>query len=53
MTELKLRTDLMSLMGPDVKLSLLYRGSRDGYGKEDFGAKCYGNDKTFSIIKSK
>jgi len=44
--------ELTSLIGPSVKLSLIYRGSRDGYRKEDFGAKCHDNIKTLSIIKS-
>jgi hypothetical protein len=33
-------------------LSLLYRGSRDGYGADDFHAKCDGAPATVTLVKS-
>jgi hypothetical protein len=36
----------------EVALSLLYRGSRDGFGAADFHAKCDDNDATVTIVKS-
>ena len=32
--------------------SLIYQGSRDGFGGHSFHKKCDGKEKTFSIIKS-
>ena len=34
------------------KLTLLYRGSRDGFGAKRFHAKCDGKLKTLTIVKS-
>jgi hypothetical protein len=36
----------------EVTLSLLYRGSRDGFGAADFHAKCDDKDATVTIVKS-
>jgi hypothetical protein len=36
----------------EVTLSLLYRGSRDGFRAADFHAKCDGKDATVTIVKS-
>jgi hypothetical protein len=36
----------------DSKWSLLYRGSRDGFGAKDFHTKCDGKSSTLTIIKA-
>jgi hypothetical protein len=36
----------------EVTLSLLYRGSRDGFGVSDFHAKCDNKGATLTIVKS-
>ena len=33
--------------------SLLYRGSRDGFGAEDFHSKCDGHSNTLTLLKAK
>jgi hypothetical protein len=38
---------------PKDKWSLLYRGSRDGFGAKDFHSKCDGHLNTLTIIKAK
>jgi hypothetical protein len=38
---------------PTDKWSLLYRGTRDGFGAADFHAKCDGHSNTLTIIKAK
>jgi hypothetical protein len=38
---------------PRDKWSLLYRGSRDGFGSNDFHSKCDGHSNTLTIIKAK
>lgn len=40
------------MIGNNVKLSLLYRGTRDGFKKDDIERKCYDKGKTLIIIKS-
>jgi hypothetical protein len=35
------------------KLSLLYRGTRDGFGSNDFHSKCDGHSNAFTIFKAK
>ena len=35
------------------KLSLLYRGSRDGFEASDFHSHCGGKPNTFTIVRSK
>jgi hypothetical protein len=35
------------------KWTLLYRGTRDGFGVEDFHSKCDGHPNTLTIIKPK
>lgn len=44
--------DLAALLGSNVKLNLLFRGSYDGYKHEDFAARCHNKGKTLCIIKS-
>jgi hypothetical protein len=38
---------------PNDKWSLLYRGTRDGFGYNDFHSKCDGYSNTLTIIKAK
>jgi hypothetical protein len=38
---------------PDDKWSLLYRGTRDGFGSRDFHSKCDGHANTLTIFKAK
>ena len=38
---------------PNDGWSLLYRGSRDGFGTDDFHAKCDGHSQTLAIIHAK
>jgi uncharacterized coiled-coil protein SlyX len=38
---------------PTDKWSLLYRGTRDGFGAADFHAKCDGHSTTLTIVKAK
>jgi hypothetical protein len=38
---------------PNDKWSLLYRGTRDGFGAKDFHSKCDGHSNTLTIIKAK
>jgi hypothetical protein len=38
---------------PNDKWSLLYRGTRDGFGSDDFHSKCDGHSNTLTIIKAK
>jgi hypothetical protein len=38
---------------PSDKWSLLYRGTRDGFGAKDFHSKCDGKSNTLTIIKAK
>jgi hypothetical protein len=38
---------------PSDKWSLLYRGTRDGFGAKDFHSKCDGHSNTFTIFKAK
>jgi hypothetical protein len=38
---------------PNVKWSLLYRGTRDGFGAKDFHSKCDGHSNTLTILKVK
>lgn len=50
----KMQTDLMRLceFGSKTKLSLLYRGSRDGFKRGDFHSRCDNKPKTLTIVKS-
>jgi hypothetical protein len=50
----KMQTDLMRLceFGSKTKFSLLYRGSRDGFGNKDFHSRCDNKPKTLTIVKS-
>jgi hypothetical protein len=38
---------------PNDKWSLLYRGTRDGFGTNDFHSKCDGHSNTLTILKAK
>jgi hypothetical protein len=38
---------------PNDKWSLLYRGTRDGFGSDDFHTKCNGRANTLTILKAK
>jgi hypothetical protein len=38
---------------PNDKWSLLYRGTRDGFGTNDFHSKCNGHSNTLTILKAK
>jgi hypothetical protein len=38
---------------PNDKWSLLYRGTRDGFGSHDFHSKCDGHANTLTILKAK
>jgi hypothetical protein len=38
---------------PSDKWTLLYRGTRDGFGSRDFHSKCDGHSNTLTIFKSK
>ncbi len=47
--------DLIKLceFSPNDKWSLLYRGTRDGFGAKDFHSKCDGHSNTLTILKAK
>jgi hypothetical protein len=38
---------------PNDKWSLLYRGTRDGFGSRDFHSKCDGHKNTLTVCKAK
>jgi hypothetical protein len=38
---------------PNDKWSLLYRGTRDGFGTNDFHSKCDGHSNTLTLLKAK
>jgi len=38
---------------PNDKWTLLYRGSRDGFGASDFHEKCDGHSNTLTLVKAK
>ena len=38
---------------PNDKWSLLYRGTRDGFGSDDFHSKCDGHSNTLTLLKPK
>jgi hypothetical protein len=48
-------TELIKLceFSPNDKWTLLYRGTRDGFGSKDFHSKCDGNANTLTILKAK
>ena len=48
-------SELMKLceFSPSDKWSLLYRGTRDGFGAKDFHTKCDGHPNTLTILKAK
>jgi hypothetical protein len=38
---------------PNDKWSLLYRGTRDGFGAKDFHSNCDGHSNTLTILKAR
>jgi hypothetical protein len=48
-------TELLKLceFSSNDKWSLLYRGTRDGFGAKDFHSKCDGHSNTLTILKAK
>jgi hypothetical protein len=48
-------TDLIKLceFSPNDKWTVLYRGTRDGFGSKDFHSKCDGHSNTLTIVKAK
>jgi hypothetical protein len=46
--------DLIKLceFSPNDKFTLLYRGTRDGFGSNDFHSKCDGHSNTLTILKA-
>jgi len=38
---------------PNDKWTLLYRGTRDGFGSDDFHSRCNGHANTLTILKAK
>jgi len=55
LTDERQMSELIDLceFSPSDKWSLLYRGTRDGFGSNDFHAKCDGHSNTLTIIKAK
>jgi hypothetical protein len=53
--DLKQSLELINLceFSPNQKWSLLYRGTRDGFGSDDFHSKCDGDSNTLTILKAK
>ncbi len=43
----------MCEFSPNDKWSLLYRGTRDGFGSDGFHSKCDGHSNTLTILKAK
>jgi hypothetical protein len=55
LTNLKQSVELIKLceFSPNDKWSLLYRGTRDGFGTNDFHSKCDNHSNTLTIFKAK
>jgi hypothetical protein len=55
LTDVKQSIELLELceFSPRDKWSLLYRGTRDGFGSNDFHSKCNGKSNTLTILKAK
>jgi hypothetical protein len=55
LTDLEQCLDLIDLceFSPNDKWSLLYRGTRDGFGASDFHSKCDGHSNTLTLLKAK
>jgi hypothetical protein len=55
LTDVRQMTELIDLCGfsPNDKWTLLYRGTRDGFGSRDFHSKCDGHSNTLTILKVK
>ena len=43
----------MNMIGENIKLILIYRGSKDGFKVDSFYKNCDGQGHTVSIVKSK
>ena len=54
LTETQSKTELIKLceFSSSDTWTLLYRGSRDGFGAEDFHSKCDGHSPTFTILRA-
>jgi hypothetical protein len=55
LTDERQMSELIDLceFSPNDKWSLLYRGTRDGFGAKDFHSKCDGHSNTLTIFKAK
>jgi hypothetical protein len=55
LTDERQMTELIDLceFSPSDKWTLLYRGTRDGFGAKDFHTKCDGHPNTLTILKAK
>jgi hypothetical protein len=55
LTDLEQYFDLIELceFSPNDKWALLYRGTRDGFGSNDFHSRCDGHSNTLTILKAK
>jgi hypothetical protein len=55
LTDFKQSFDLLRLceFSPNDKWTLLYRGTRDGFGAKDFHLKCDGHTNTLTLLKAK
>ena len=55
LTDERQMSELIDLceFSPNNKWSLLYRGTRDGFGSDDFHSKCDGHSNTLTLLKPK
>jgi hypothetical protein len=55
LTDERQMSELIELceFSPSDKWSLLYRGTRDGFGSKDFHSKCDNHSKTLTLLKAK
>jgi hypothetical protein len=55
LTDVKQSIELLKVceFSPNDSWSLLYRGTRDGFGAKDFHSKCDGHSNTLTILKAK
>jgi hypothetical protein len=55
LTDERQMSELIDLceFSPNDKWSLLYRGTRDGFGSSDFHLRCDGHSNTLTILKAK
>ena len=47
------KNQIMKMIGENIKLILIYRGSKDGFKVDSFHKNCDGQGHTVSIVKSK